>query len=103
MADKTITLKIHRQDGPEAPSRVETFRIPYRPNLNVISCLMEIRRDPVTADGKRTTAPAWEQNCLENVCGSCTMRINGRPMQACATLVDRIGSEIELRPLTKFP
>ncbi len=102
MADD-ITLRILRQDGPAAPSRWETFRMPYRPNLNVISCLMEIRRRPVTAEGRATTPVAWDQNCLENVCGSCTMLINGIPRQACATLVDRIGRSIELRPLTKYP
>jgi succinate dehydrogenase / fumarate reductase, iron-sulfur subunit len=103
MADKTITLKILRRDTPEARSRWETFRIPYRPNLNVISCLMEVRRNPVTASGDKTTPVAWEQNCLENVCGSCSMLINGKPAQACATLVDKVGTTIELRPLTKFP
>jgi succinate dehydrogenase / fumarate reductase iron-sulfur subunit len=30
------------------------------------------------------------------------MLINGKPGQACATLVDRIGRDVELRPLTKF-
>lgn len=102
MAESTITLRIRRQDGPGAPARTETFRIPYRPNLNIISCLMEIRRNPVTAEGARTSAPVWEQNCLENVCGSCTMLVNGKPAQACATLVDRVGTTIELAPLTKF-
>ncbi|MGD8375120.1 MAG: succinate dehydrogenase iron-sulfur subunit, partial [Acidobacteriota bacterium] len=47
--------------------------------------------------------PAWDQNCLENVCGSCSMIVNGRPRQACAVLVDQISQPIELRPLTKFP
>jgi len=102
MAAEHITLRVQRQDRPDAAPRTETFRIPYRPNLNVISCLMEIRRKPATVEGKATTPVAWEQNCLENVCGSCTMLINGRPGQACATLVDRIGRDIELRPLTKF-
>ena len=102
MADEHITLRVLRRDRPDAAPRTETFRIPYRPNLNVISCLMEIRRNPVTAEGTRTTPVAWEQNCLENVCGSCTMLINGRPGQACATLVDRVGRDLSLAPLTKF-
>ena len=102
MAD-TITIKVLRRDGPTAPSRWEAFSMPYRPNLNVISCLMEIRRRPVTVEGKATTPVAWEQNCLENVCGSCSMLINGRPMQACATLIDNIGRSFSLAPLTKFP
>ena len=50
----------------------------------------------------------WECNCLEEVCGACTMLINGRVRQACTALVDQLlggrgRGEIELRPMTKFP
>ncbi|HNM46877.1 MAG TPA: succinate dehydrogenase iron-sulfur subunit, partial [Candidatus Sumerlaeota bacterium] len=47
----TISLKIKRQDSPDKPAYWETFEIPYQPNLNVISALMEIRVNPVTRDG----------------------------------------------------
>ena len=103
MKEREITVKIRRQDKPGDARRWEEFSIPYQKNLNVISCLMEIRRNPVTSQGRSTTPPAWEQNCLENVCGSCSMLINGRPMQACAALVDRLARPIVLQPLTKFP
>ena len=33
----------------------EEFEVPYRPNMNVISALMEIRRNPVNAKGEKTT------------------------------------------------
>ena len=103
MAARNIELRIRRQDGPDRRPRWEEFRIPYSKNMNVISCLMEIQKNPVTRDGSRTSPPVWEQNCLENVCGSCTMLVNGRPMQACAVLVDHVAQPLMLRPLTKFP
>jgi succinate dehydrogenase / fumarate reductase iron-sulfur subunit len=103
MTKPGIRFRIRRQDRPDGRSRWEKFTVPYQPNLNVISCLMEIRANPVTQEGASTTPPAWEQNCLENVCGSCTMLINGRPMQACATLIDRLPQPIVLEPLSKFP
>jgi len=103
MTNATIELRIHRQDGPDQPRRWEEFSIPDLGNMNVISCLMEIQKNPVTRAGERTTPPAWEQNCLENVCGSCTMLVNGRPVQACATLVADLARPLEIRPLTKFP
>ena len=103
MDQGSIELRILRQDGPESSPRWEEFWIPYHSNLNVIACLMEIQKNPVTRHGTRTSPPAWEQNCLENVCGSCSMLINGRPMQACSVLVDKIAQPIVLRPLTKFP
>ncbi len=103
MADKTIELRIKRQDGPGAAPRWEHFSLPYRPNLNVISCLMEIAARPTTTEGRPTTPVQWECSCLEEVCGSCAMLVNGRPRQSCAALVDRLEQPIELAPLTKFP
>ncbi len=103
MAPNRIELKIKRQDGPETPPRWEEFSIPYRPNMNVISALLEVRRQPVTKDGKHTTPPVWEANCLEEVCGACTMIINGKVRQACSALIDQLTQPILLEPMTKFP
>ncbi len=100
---ETIEIRVKRQDAPDAEPRWETFRIPYQPNMNVISCLMEIRMNPVTAEGRRTTPVCYDAACLEEVCGSCSMRINGRPRQACSALVDELDSPITLEPFSKFP
>lgn len=100
---KTIRLKIRRQDGPGKPNRWEEFEIPYREKLNVISCLMEIQKNPVNAQGEKTTPVVWECNCLEEVCGACTMKINGQAKQACSALIDQLAQPIVLEPLTKFP
>lgn len=98
-----IQLKIRRQDGPNKPARWEEFEIPYRPNMNVISCLMDIQKNPVTAQGKKTSPVVWECNCLEEVCGACTMIINGQARQSCSALIDQLVRPIVLEPLTKFP
>ena len=74
---KTIKLHIKRQDSPEAKSRYEDFEIEWHPNMNVVSALMAIRAHPVLADGTPTTPVVWESVCLEEVCGACTMLING--------------------------
>jgi succinate dehydrogenase / fumarate reductase iron-sulfur subunit len=100
---KTIRLIITRQDNPDSAPYEEEFEIPYRPNLNVISCLMEIRRNPVNAKGEKTTPVVWEMNCLEEVCGACSMVINGRPRQACAALIDKLEQPIRLAPMKTFP
>src|SRR5213075_1683618 len=70
---------------------------------NVISVLMQIQRNPVTADGKKTSPPAWDAACLEEVCGSCTMNINGKVRQACSALIDHLTQPITLQPMKKFP
>lgn len=100
---KTIPLRIKRQDASKAGPRWEHFSIPYKRNMNIISCLLEIARKPVTTEGKKTTPVQWECSCLEEVCGSCTMRINGKPRQSCSALVDKLEWPIELEPLSKFP
>lgn len=81
----------------------EEFKVPYVKGANVISCLMEIQRNPVDAGGRTTTPVIWDSNCLEEVCGSCTMNINGKVRMACSSLVDKLEQPITLEPLRKFP
>ncbi len=100
---ENIILKVKRQEGPDKPSYWETFSIPYQPNMNVISALMEIQINPTTQEGKKTTSPSWDAACLEEVCGSCSMRINGVPRQACTALIDQLEQPIVLEPFSKFP
>lgn len=101
--EKTIRLIVTRQDGPDAAPYEEEFEIPYRKNLNVISCLMEIRRNPVNARGEKTAPVQWEMGCLEEVCGACSMVINGKPQQSCTALVDKLEQPIRLEPMRTFP
>lgn len=100
---KNIIIRIRRQDGPDKPSRWEEFAIPYRANMNIISCLQWIAAHPTTTDGKPTTTPVWDSGCLEEVCGACTMLINGKTRQSCSALVDKLEQPITLEPMSKFP
>jgi succinate dehydrogenase / fumarate reductase, iron-sulfur subunit len=100
---KTVIIKIKRQDNPNAQSHWEEFELTYKPGMNVISSLMEIAANPVTRDGKATTPITYDSNCLEEVCGSCAMLINGRARMACSALVDKLDQPIRLEPFTKFP
>ena len=107
VAGRSVTFKIKRCDGPGKPWRWESFKVPTEPGSNVISSLNWIASNPVTVDGKETTPVVWDSNCLEEVCGACTMVINGRVRQSCSCLVDeyapREGDEIVLEPMSKFP
>ena len=100
---KTVIIKIKRQDNPSAKSHWEEFELTYKPGMNVISSLMEIAANPVTRDGKATTPITYDSNCLEEVCGSCAMLINGRTRMACSALIDKLEQPIRLEPFTKFP
>lgn len=102
-AERTVTLRIKRQEAPGAAPYWETFRVPHEPSMNVISALMKIRLNPVTAEGKPTTPVSWDSGCLEEVCGACSMRVNGVPRQSCTALVDKLEQPIVLEPFSKFP
>lgn len=98
-----IRIKVNRQDNRSSKPYWEEFVLAYRPRLNIISCLMEIQRNPVNASGKEVSPVVWECNCLEEVCGACTMIINGKARQACSALIDTLSQPIVLEPLSKFP
>jgi succinate dehydrogenase / fumarate reductase, iron-sulfur subunit len=103
----TFEVRVLRQDAPGEPSYWQRHRVRYERDMNVISVLQRIAAQARTVDGQPVTPVAWEANCLEEVCGACTMLVNGRVRQACTALVDRLleerPGEIELRPMTKFP
>ncbi|HZP43634.1 MAG TPA: succinate dehydrogenase iron-sulfur subunit [Candidatus Binatia bacterium] len=103
MPPEYIELRVKRQDGPEAAPYWHAFRVPWKPQHNVLSVLMEIRTNPVTTTGERVPAPVWDASCLEEVCGACTMLVNGHVRQACTALVDQLEQPIVLEPMRKFP
>src|SRR6516162_11248481 len=96
-----VIIKIKRQNTPNSESYWEEFELPYKPGRNVTSALMEIAANPVTRDGKKTTPITYDSNCLEEVCGSCAMLINGRARMACSALIDNLEHPIRLEPFSK--
>lgn len=98
-----VPFKIRRQESPEAEPYWEEFEVPYQKSMNVIAALQEIQRNPINAKEKKTEPVAWNSSCLEEVCGACTMRINGQVRQACSALVDKLEKPIVLEPMSKFP
>jgi succinate dehydrogenase / fumarate reductase iron-sulfur subunit len=102
----TYILRIFR--GHPGHQYWEEFELEMVPYANVISALMEIQRRPINRLGEKVTPVVWEAGCLEEVCGSCSILVNGYPRQACTALIDNIikatgNSTIRLAPLTKFP
>jgi succinate dehydrogenase / fumarate reductase iron-sulfur subunit len=104
-----IRLKVLRQKDQGSESYWEEYVIPMKEKLNVISALMEVQKNPVTTEGRDVAPPTWDGACLEEVCGSCTMNINGAVRQACTALIEVVGDvvgdtyEVTLEPMKKFP
>lgn len=103
---KTFILKVYR--GVPGKQYWEEFELELKPYLNIISALMEVQKNPINRKGEKVTPVAWEQGCLEEVCGSCSMLVNGWPRQSCTALIDNLlkstgSNRVTVAPLTKFP
>ncbi|MHC5112361.1 MAG: succinate dehydrogenase iron-sulfur subunit [Planctomycetota bacterium] len=104
---REITVKVQRQEDRTHGPHWETFTLPYEDGMNMTTVLQRISANPVTTDDTATTPVAYDACCLEEVCGACTMRINGTVRQACSALVDNLlqdsAGPIEVQPMSKFP
>lgn len=103
-----VRLKIRRQDAADKPEsrRWEEFRVSCDPAGTLLDALRQIQRQPVTVGGQSVPPVAWESNCNEEVCGACTMRVDGKARPACAVRVEELASRgrtVVLEPLAKFP
>lgn len=103
---RKFTLKVYR--GVPGNQYWEEFELELQPFYNITSALMDIQQNPVNKKGERVTPIAWEQGCLEVVCGSCSMLVNSRPVQACEILVEKVlqatsSDTITIAPFTTFP
>ena len=78
---EAFEVRILRQDAPNQSSFWERHSVPYEKDMNVISVLQRIAERSTTVEGKRVAPVAWDCNCLEEVCGACTMLVDlsGRP------------------------
>ncbi len=75
-----ITLKIHRYDPEKKKSWIQTYDIKVGPIMRFVDILRKINneQDPTLA---------WSSSCEHGQCGSCAIKINGKPMLACELLV----------------
>src|SRR5258708_13011516 len=103
MAEKQVIVRIKRQVSPQGAPYWEEFALAWRPAMNIIICLRDIAENPVTSDGKKTTPVSYDSNCLEEICGSCAMLVNGQARMACSALVDNLDHPIRIDPLSQFP
>ena len=76
-----INVRVRRQGGPGQTPYWEPHRIKYEPELNVITVSQRIAAQATNSEGEKVTPVAWDCGCLEEVCGACTMQINGQVRQ----------------------
>ena len=101
-----MRVKIRRQRSPFSESYWQTFRYEGPMENSVAGMLDDLnyRDDLVDENGEAAPRIGWECSCLQAMCGSCAMVINGTPALACETfLKDLNGDLITVEPLQKFP
>ena len=101
-----MKVRILRQCSPEDKPHWETFDYNGSEDASVAAVLdyINYNDDIETDEGERTTRIIWDCSCLQGICGSCAMVINGRPALACETFLRNLDEDVlVLRPLRKFP
>jgi succinate dehydrogenase / fumarate reductase iron-sulfur subunit len=76
-----ITLKIHRYDPDTNRFWIQDYQLTAGRILRFVDLFRKIndQQDPTLA---------WNSSCEHGQCGSCSVRINGKPLLACELLVE---------------
>ncbi|MBT8361668.1 MAG: succinate dehydrogenase/fumarate reductase iron-sulfur subunit [Desulfobacterales bacterium] len=76
-----ITLKVHRYDPDENKRWVQEYQLQAGRIMRFVDVLRRINDelDPTLA---------WGSSCEHGQCGTCSMKINGKPLLACELLVE---------------
>ncbi len=87
-----LTLMIHRYDPDTHRSWIQDYRLEAGRILRFVDLFRKINdeHDPTLA---------WPSSCEHGQCGSCSVKINGKPLLACELLVE---NAVELFKTTVF-
>jgi succinate dehydrogenase / fumarate reductase iron-sulfur subunit len=95
---KTITLRIFRSNPAEGTiSKFDEFKIPVQKWTTVLDAILYAKQN-------LDHSVAVRYSCRQASCGSCGMKINGKPSLACYTKISELGSTIvTVEPMNNFP
>ena len=98
MAGKDFALRVQRFDpSVEKRPRFQDYVVPLMDGMTVLDALLYTR-------DRLDHGIAMRFSCRMASCGSCGMKINGRPRLACETQVAELGaSTITVQPMDNFP
>ena len=72
-----VTLTVWRQPGPTATGRFETYEVDEVSEDMSFLELFDVLNERLIMKGEEPVA--FDHDCREGICGSCSMMINGRP------------------------
>ena len=93
----SVRVKIRRGGAADDPDeRVDVFEVETGPRMTVLDALVAVQ------SGQDATL-SFRYSCRVGMCGTCALKVNGRPAWACRTRLKGLGDEVTLEPLTNFP
>ncbi len=103
MAEYTLKLRRYDPQSGEAPY-YEEYRVDLEPHRSVLEAILKVKAEQDGSVGIRCS-------CRAAICGSCGVRINGRPGLACHTHLDKAaqtgvnadGQTILVEPMGNMP
>lgn len=103
MAEYTLKLRRYDPESGEAPY-YEEFRVDLEPHRSVLEAILQVKAEQDGSVGVRCS-------CRAAICGSCGVRINGKPGLACHTHlseaarrgVNADGQTILVEPMGNMP
>lgn len=95
---KTITLRISRVNPSEnAEAKFEEFKVPVQKWTTVLETILYVKNN-------LDHSVAVRYSCRQASCGSCGMKINGKPRLACYTKISELESNVvTVEPMNNFP
>ena len=93
-----VTLKIKKYNpNKDASSSYQNYQVPVEKWTTVLDAILDAKQNLDHSIGVR-------YSCRQASCGSCGMKINGKPKLACFTKISELdSSEIVLEPMDNFP
>lgn len=98
VSSKTVTLRIAKSN-PEhgSASQFAEFKVPYERWTTVLDAILDVKKH-------MDHSVAVRYSCRQASCGSCGMKINGRPGLACFTKISELNSDVvTVEPMNNYP
>ena len=95
---KTITLRIARNNpNTNTGTKFVDYNVTYQKWTTVLDAILDVKEHFDHSVGVR-------YSCRQASCGSCGMKINGRPALACFTKITELNSSVvTVEPMNNFP
>ena len=71
-----LTLEIWRQEGPGSKGKFEKYKVEANEHMSFLEMLDVLNEDLIT---QKREPVAFEHDCREGICGTCSLDINGKP------------------------